>query len=208
MVFTANGKPTADQLAIPRSSDEIRELKKWILTVNPKPYQKIIEELEGNREDEKNLFSIALKRIKMAILVMLNIRHIKKMRHIEDKRQAAEKRQAHQRRQRRQAEQRRQSEQRRQAEQRQKADFKKKIEYKYKCNYCRSGTDLVCDVPNGCKNGICEKCRKSGKAKENTRWEVIKRGWITNRVVPVRNGYKCKECSKNKWGDDGSDVGY
>lgn len=103
---------------------------------------------------------------------------------------------------------RRQQEEERRLEQKRQAEQKKKIEHKYKCNYCSSGTDLVCDVPNGCKNGICEKCRKSGKAKENTRWEVIKRGWITNRVVPVRNGYKCKECSKSKWGDDGSDVGY
>jgi hypothetical protein len=103
---------------------------------------------------------------------------------------------------------RRQQEEKRRLEQKRQAEQKKKIEHKYKCNYCSSGTDLVCDVPNGCKNGICEKCRKSGKAKENTRWEVIKRGWITNRVIPVRNGYKCKECSKSKWGDDGSDVGY
>ena len=82
---------------------------------------------------------------------------------------------------------------------------------KGECSYCGSGTNYVCRVPNGCKNGICKKCRDSGRAKEYTRWEVIKRGWIYNRVIPVRDGYMCKKCAiiaSRKWSDDGSDVGY
>lgn len=78
------------------------------------------------------------------------------------------------------------------------------------CSYCNSGTNYVCDVPNGCKNGICKKCRESGKAKANYTKTVLKRGWITNQVSFRRKGYQCKKCSTNtsKWVDDGSDIGY
>ena len=85
---------------------------------------------------------------------------------------------------------------------------KRKEKKKFKCSYCNSGTNEVCDVPNGCKNGICKKCRESGRAKEHYRYVVTKKGWISNQVYPVHNGYKCHECSKSKWRDDGSDVGY
>jgi len=93
--------------------------------------------------------------------------------------------------------------------QRQQAVQKKKIEYKYKCSYCNSGTDLVCDVANVCKNGICKKCRESGKAAINYDKVVVKKGWIVNRVAFYPDGHQCKRCSTttNKWFDDGSDVG-
>jgi hypothetical protein len=96
----------------------------------------------------------------------------------------------------------------RQEEDRINREEKRKEEKKFKCSYCNSGTNEVCDVPNGCKNGICKKCRESGRAKKHYRYVVTKKGWISNQVYPVHNGYKCQECSKSKWRDDGSDVGY
>ena len=44
--------------------------------------------------------------------------------------------------------------------------------------------------------------------RKSIRYVVTKKGWISNQVYPVHNGYKCQECSKSKWRDDGSDVGY
>jgi hypothetical protein len=85
---------------------------------------------------------------------------------------------------------------------------KREVEKRFNCSYCNSRTNEVCDVPNGCKNGICKKCRESGRAKRHYRYVVAKKGWISNQVYPVQNGYKCYECSKSKWRDDGSDVGY
>ena len=84
---------------------------------------------------------------------------------------------------------------------------------KGECSYCDSGTNYVCRVPNGCKNGVCKRCRESGRAKEHFKSVVIKKRWHGQwaDVRSVRDGYMCKKCAiiaSRKWSDDGSDVGY
>lgn len=90
------------------------------------------------------------------------------------------------------------------------AEQKRRNEKKLKCSYCNSGTNYVCRVPNGCKNGVCKRCRESGRAKEHFKSVVIKKRWHGQwaDVRSVRDGYKCKKCATSKWFDDGSDVGY
>ena len=83
-------------------------------------------------------------------------------------------------------------------------------EKKYTCNYCRIGTNYICDEPNGCQNGVCKKCRDSGKANMMLEFVVTQRKWYWLRARGYYRevGYRCKECSKSKWVNDGSDVGY
>lgn len=87
---------------------------------------------------------------------------------------------------------------------------KKETEKKHRCSYCNSGTNYICDEANGCQNGICKKCRDSGKANMMLEFVVTetKWYWLRARGYYRKIGYNCKECSKSKWVDDGSDVGY
>jgi len=68
---------------------------------------------------------------------------------------------------------------------------------KLRCSYCNAETNGKCGW-TGCNNGVCQKCKSSGRAQKHYKKVGEKKAWHGqwSRVEYIRSGHRCKTCSQ------------
>ena len=192
-VFDDQGKPTGKMLTNPRTSKQILDLRKQIA------YMKQTKHISEENEIRLNPIFRMIKRIIEAFEVWADNRTTGKIRLKEEKRKAeleAERKrwmeyEAYLRTLTLTSRNYNSSKQSSQSE-----------TFDYRCSYCNTKTNEKCGW-TGCNNGVCQKCKSSGRAQKHYKQVSEKKAWHGQwaRVEYIRSGYRCKKCSEKDTGN-------